>query len=83
MQPDNGAELQQQSVDVQYEMVSWDWKEEANIEEISEAVQRISGGRVFITHGETGSDQVAVIVSSVPLNYDDATKLIEDLQLSE
>lgn len=83
MQPDNAAELREQSVDIQYEMVTWDWKEDADIEEISAAVQRVSGGRAFVTYGDTGSDQVAVIVSNVPLDYEAATKLIEDLDLSE
>jgi len=43
--------------------------------EIGRIVTRLSGGKVFITEIDTGSDQVGIFVSTVPLTIGTATKM--------
>ena len=58
-----------------FELVTWDWKESPDMMEIGRAIARLSGGRAFITEVDTGSDQVAIFVSTVPMTIGAATEM--------
>lgn len=62
----------------QFELVSWDWKESPDMMELGRIVTRLSGGKVFITEVDTGSDQMAVFVSTVPLTIGTATEMFHN-----
>ena len=62
-------------VESRFELVTWDWKESPDMMEIGRIVTRLSGGKVFITEIDTGSDQVGIFVSTVPLTIGTATKM--------
>lgn len=53
---------------------TWDWKESPDLDDIGRAVTEISGGTVFITNVDTGSDQFAVVVSATELTAAQATE---------
>lgn len=48
-------------------VLSWDWREQPDVEEFHRAVFDISEGKVHITKVDTGSDEYAVIVSDEQL----------------
>lgn len=55
------------------EVLSWDWREQPDMEELGRIVWEKSGGRVAITSVEdTGSDQYAVVISDKPLRQVEA-----------
>lgn len=56
-------------------IVTWDWKQIAPIEEIAEVVHAVSGGLVHMRYAETGSDQIAIVVSREPITDEQADAL--------
>lgn len=54
-------------------VISWDWREQVDIESLAKAVHDLSGGTVFIQQVETCSDQYAVVVANEVL--DDKARL--------
>jgi len=64
--------------DPRFEMLTWDWKSDAPLDDIAAAASRVSGGNVYITYADSGSDQVVVIVSATPLEYAEATELFQN-----
>ena len=72
MQP---KQLNASAGEPQFELMTWDWKESPDMMELGRIVARLSGGKVFITEIDTGSDQVAIYVSTVPMTIGDATNM--------
>lgn len=52
-------------------VLSWDWREQPSIDRLAGIVRDLSGGTVHIHNvGDTGSDQYAIVVSTMPLVQD-------------
>ena len=60
------------------QIFSWDWKESPDFAEIGPAITEVSGGTVFITEVETGSDQFAIVVSSSQLTAEQAAEAYQE-----
>jgi len=60
------------------QMVSWDFKEGAPIDDIARAVQTASGGRVHLYEVDTGSETCAVVVSDRELTPTQIAEIYED-----
>ena len=52
-------------------VIIWDWREQPDMDEIANAVQELSNGRVQIYDVDTRSDQFAIVISDTPLHSDD------------
>ncbi len=46
-----------------YRILSWDWREQPDLDELAKALREVSGGSVHLHQVETGSDQYAIILS--------------------
>jgi hypothetical protein len=51
-----------------YKLLTWDWKESVDIDELARVVYEMSNGSVHIRSVETDSDFFAVIVSKEKVN---------------
>jgi hypothetical protein len=49
-------------------VLSWDWREQPNLDELARAVREVSGGTVHVAQVDTSSDQYAIVVSTVALD---------------
>lgn len=50
-------------------VMSWDWREQPDLGRLAEMVHEMSGGTVHLADvGDTGSDEHALVVSTVPLD---------------
>jgi hypothetical protein len=64
-----------QPIEPRFELLMWDWRESPDIMELSRIVSRLSCGKVFITEANTGSDQMAILISTVPITAETATEM--------
>jgi len=62
----------------EFELMTWDWKEFPDFTDVGRTVSRLSGGKAFITEIDTGSDQMAIFVSTVPLTIKEATAMFHN-----
>lgn len=60
-----------------HRILSWDWKEQPDLDQLREALREVSGGTVHLHEVDTGSDQFAVVLTDrewsddeVQLGYD-------------
>ena len=44
-------------------VVTWDWREQPDLAELATAIRELSDGRVHLAAVDTGSDQIAVVLS--------------------
>lgn len=44
-------------------VLSWDWKEQPDLDELAEIVREMSGGTVHIRQVETHSDEYAIVIA--------------------
>lgn len=55
-----------QPIEPRYEVLTWDWKEQADFIELAKLVEKVTGAEVYFTEVEdTGGDSFAVVVSNV------------------
>ena len=61
-------------------IVMWDWKEEAAVEDINLAMGEVFDGKncPYIGEPDTGSDQCAVVVSSIEIPVEDIQKMWDE-----
>jgi hypothetical protein len=52
----------------QPEILSWDWREQPNLDQLAAALGRVSGGTVHLAQVDTGSDEYAIVLSPMPLS---------------
>ncbi len=50
-----------------YRIVSWDWQQQPDLEDLTKALREVSGGLVHLHQVDTGSDEYAIILSDRPL----------------
>lgn len=68
MQPEHGA------VEPAFRFMTWDWKDQPDLQELATLVNQVSGGRkIFFTEADTGGDAFAIVVSDVELSKEEAT----------
>jgi len=60
------------------EVLTWDWKEDVPLEDIGRAIEEASDNRVHLHLVDTGSDQVAIVVTNELLTVDGAQKVYND-----
>lgn len=59
-------------------ILSWDWKEQFNIDDLIQVVNELSGGKLHVKNIEdTGGDEYAIIVSTEPLSDEKAQEIFE------
>ena len=56
-------------------VVSWDWREQPDIDELAAAVRELSDGLVHVTQVETCSDEYAIVLAGRPLDAEEAYRL--------
>jgi len=49
-------------------ILSWDWREQPDLDELAKAVLEMSGGTVHIHAVETHSDQYAIVLADTELD---------------
>jgi hypothetical protein len=59
-------------------IITWDWKEQPDLDTIARAVHEMSGGLVHMREVDTGSDQYEWIVSDYPVDDAEAERLDEE-----
>lgn len=57
------------------ELMTWDWKEYLDLEQLARVVDKVSGGTVHVHEVDTQSDQFAVFISNVKLTDDEVKRL--------
>ena len=55
-------------------VLTWDWREQPDLERLGRLVNELSGGRVHITEADTRSDEYAIVVSDQPVSDTDAAE---------
>jgi hypothetical protein len=60
------------------EVVTWDWKEQPDPGQLTAAIGRVSAGTVHACFPGTGSDQYALVLSTLPLTPEAAARLYHD-----
>ena len=63
-------------------VLTWDWREQPDPDELARAVRDVSGGTVHIRQVDTGSDQYAIVVAAADLD-DEAVQDVYDRWLTE
>lgn len=56
-----------------FEVLTWDHREQPDLTELDDMLDRLSGGRVRLTEADTGSDQFAIVLAEGKLTEDAAT----------
>lgn len=56
-------------------LMTWDWKEQVDLEQLGQIVTEISGGTVHLYEVDTESDQYGLIVSRDELTQDQVQAL--------
>lgn len=56
----------------EHHVLSWDWREQIDLDDLATAVREVSGGRAHVTQVDTGSDQYAIVVADRKLTHDEA-----------
>lgn len=49
-------------------ILTWDWREQPNLAELAELLLELTNGRLHLKSVDTGSDQYAVVISTVELD---------------
>lgn len=53
-------------------VLTWDWREQPDLDRLAAHVRELSGGKVRITTVDTGSDQYAIVIADRALTADEA-----------
>jgi hypothetical protein len=61
----------------QARVFSWDWREQPSMHIIAAAVNRISGGTVYMRELDTGGDNYAWVVADHEVSDEEAWKLYQ------
>lgn len=54
------------------QIMTWDWREQPDVGRLAEIIYDLSEGRLYVTGPDTGSDECALVVSTVQLDADGA-----------
>jgi len=57
------------------EIISWDWKQEPDLDKLGEAVRRVSGGACDLRLVDTGSDSYDVVIADHVMTAGEAREL--------
>lgn len=57
---------------IKMHILTWDWREQPDLDRLARIVNELSGNRVHITEAETGDDQYAIVIADVPVTDADA-----------
>jgi hypothetical protein len=58
-------------------VLSWDWRQQPDLDELARILADLSGGRLHLRQVETGSDEYAVVIADGPLSEWDAGRAYE------
>lgn len=58
-------------------ILSWDYREQPDLEGLAQLVRELSAGRVHIVEADTQSDQYAIAIADEPLDKAAATEAYE------
>jgi hypothetical protein len=59
------------------EVISWDWKEQIDLDKLGNAIRTLSGGTLDLREANTDGDFYAVVISSQPIAPEQAQALFE------
>ena len=48
-------------------VISWDWKEQIPLDTLKRDIEAVSGGTAYVYEADTHSDQIALVISAIPL----------------
>jgi hypothetical protein len=60
---------------IRTELLSWDWREQPDLDRLAQIVRDLSGLRVHLTQVDTGSDEYAIVLSDQQLSEDEAAQV--------
>lgn len=66
-----------------HRILSWDWREQPDMEQFGKVVEELSGGRVHLHEVNTGSDQYAVVLTDENLPFAEVDAVYRDWWLGE
>jgi len=64
-------------IDVKFKVISWDWREQPDWEEINDWLKELNC-RPYFYEVNTGSDSYAVLIANTPLLTEEVELLYED-----
>jgi hypothetical protein len=56
------------------QLVTWDWKEQPDVERVARALAEVSGGAIYVYDVDTQSDQFAWVIASGELTPDEVAQ---------
>lgn len=59
---------------IRTEVLSWDSRQQPDLDRLAAIVLELSGGRVHMAMAETGTDDYAIVLSDEPLSKPEATR---------
>jgi hypothetical protein len=65
------------AVDLEYRVLGWDWREQPDLDALTEAVAVVSGGHAHVTRVDTGGDGYVIVLANRPLDEGAARLLWE------
>lgn len=60
---------------IRTEVLSWDWREQPDLDALAGIIRDLSGLRVHLTQVDTGSDEYAIVLSDQQLSKDEAAQV--------
>lgn len=74
----NGAGFLISGDDMTVKILTWDWKEYPDWEEIAAAANEVSAGGVGMALADTHSDMFALVIADHPITENEATAIWEE-----
>lgn len=64
-------------------VMTWDWREQPDIDDLGGIIDVLSGGALHVMEPDTDSDEHALVISTVPLDADQAKDVFRRWWVSE
>lgn len=58
-------------------VISWDWRQQPDLDHLARLIHDLSGGQLIVRQADTGSDQYALVLSTVGLDQQEADRLYQ------
>lgn len=58
-------------------VISWDWRQQPDLDHLARIIHDLSGGKLIVQQADTGSDQYALVLSTVGLDQPEADRLYQ------
>jgi hypothetical protein len=76
--PGSGQAIEPMEFTMRHQVVTWDWREYAPLDDIGRAIEEVSGDRVHLYEVETGNDQFAIVITNDRLDKAQVNEVYHD-----